>query len=154
MKVRAERFDMEVGVLDDKPHRDPIETPRGKEPVLGSYAGGPVRKATRKTSGVMTGAIFIENQKRLGIDLLKRPFQDESSDLMKFTRAFLQYAVSQKPIPVRRIENLLQAVVRNPILKLQYGKNKATTADAKGFDRHMFDTGQMFKAIRAKVSRV
>lgn len=54
----------------------------------------------------------------------------------------------------KRLENLLQAIVRNPILRLEYGKNTATAADNKGFDRHLFDTGQMFKAITARAKRV
>lgn len=57
-------------------------------------------------------------------------------------------------LSIKRVENLLQAVVRNPILKLEYGDNTAITADMKGFDRHLFGTGQTFKAIKAKANRV
>ena len=39
-------------------------------------------------------------------------------------------------------------------LKKEYGNNKAATADNKGFDRHLIDTGQTFKEIRARAKRV
>lgn len=152
LQSRIEGYEFEVGVLDPKPHRDPIETPRFQTPSLGEYAGGPVRRASRKTSGQSTGDVLVSNMERLNINLLLRPFQDQSADINKFTKAFLQSAVAQKSM--KRVENLLQAIVRNPILRGEYGSNKAHTADAKGFDRHLIDTAQMFKAIRARAKRV
>lgn len=150
---KINRFEFEVGVLENKPHNEPQDHGRFEEPKLTSYAGGPVRKQSRQKSEKDTGEILVENMKRLNINLLLRPFQETSSDILKFTKAFLSYALDGKS-GLKRVENLLQAVVRNPILKKEYGQNKAPTADAKGFDRHLFDTGQMFKAIKAKVKRV
>ena len=139
--------------MDDKPHRNPVEHSLFGEPALTNYAGGDVRKMTRVTGPLTTGEILVANMERLGINLLWRPFQDQNSDIIKFTSAFLTYAVGMKGSQ-KRIENLLQAIVRNPILRQEYGGNKPATADAKGFDRHLLDTGQMFKAIRARVIRV
>lgn len=152
LQHRIEQYNFEVGVLDDKPYRDPVYHSLLETPQLGNYAGGPVRKATRQDSGKTVGEVLIDNMKRLNINLLWRPFQDENSDILKFTRAFLQMAVAKGS--VKRVENLLQAIVRNPILKQEYGGNSSATADAKGFDRHLIDTGQTFKSIRAKVKRV
>ena len=150
---KIEGYQFEVGVLDDGPHRNPKEQGLFQEPETTTYVGGPVRKKTR-VNGVLTiGQILIDNMKRLGIDILRRPFQEQSSDIIKFTHEFLKLALSGKVVH-RRVENLLQAVVRNPILKQEYGRNKAHTADAKGFDRHLFDTGQMFQAIKARAKRV
>ena len=152
LKGKIERFNFEVGILDHKTHRDPVVQSRFEQPQLSSYAGGPVRRAQRKASNQSTSEIFIENMKRLNINLLLRPFQEKSSDIIRFTTEFLKMAVAKGN--KKRVENLLQAIVRNPILKQEYGSNKSSTADAKGFDRHLFDTGQMFKAIRARVKRV
>lgn len=152
MKNRIEGFNFEIGVLEDKPHRLPVFTSIYEPPKLGEYAGGPVRKATRENSGLTIGEVLIANMERMRLNLLWEPFQKKSSDIMKFTTAFLKMAVA-KGSP-KRVENLLQAVVRNPILKQEYGPNSASTADAKGFNRHLIDTGQTFKAIRAKVKRV
>jgi hypothetical protein len=47
----------------------------------------------------------------------------------------------------------LQAIVRNPILRGDYGKNKKETIKRKGFDRYMIDTGQFFNSIIARVTK-
>lgn len=153
LQARIERYEFEVGVLDDKAHMDPVVTGRLETPDLKSYAGGPVRRTSRQQGELTVGQVLVENMQRLNINILQRPFQERNSDILKFTTEFLKYVTSGKA-SLRRLENLLQAIVRNPILKQEYGHNKPGTADAKGFDRHLFDTGQMFKAIRARVKRV
>lgn len=154
LKGRIEQYEFEIGVLQNKPHRDAIETPRFGEPQLGTYAGGPVRKAQRKTGDKTIGEIFIENMERLNINLLLRPFQEQNSDIMRFTRAFMEMITRKPTMPKKRLENLLQAIVRNPILRQEYGGNSSQAADNKGFDRHLIDTGQTFKAIEARAKRV
>lgn len=154
LEGRINGFNFEVGVIDDSPHRDPLPDVNGN-PQLSSYAGGPIRKAGRTSAeGKSVGEVLIENMTRLNINILLRPFQDKNSDLLKFTDAFLKLVLKRPGISIKRVENLLQAVVRNPILKQEYGKNNSATADAKGFDRHLIDTGQVFKAIKARVKRV
>lgn len=154
LQGRVEQYNFEVGVLEDKPHRFAEETSRFKTPNLGSFAGGPIRKATGKRSDQSIGDVLIQNMKRLNINILLRPFQEKNSDILRFTTAFLKYVVAKPGTSIRRVENLLQAVVRNPILKQEYGKNSAIAADNKGFDRHLIDTAQMFRAIKAKAKRV
>lgn len=154
LKKRIEGFQFEVGVLQDKEHRLAKETPLFGQPDLGSYAGGPVRKATRVGSGKTVGDVLIENQERMGVNLLLEPFKDKSSDMMRFVKAFLISAITKKGTNFKRVENLLQAVVRNPILRGDYGPNSSATADAKGFNRPLIDTAQTFKSITAKVKRV
>ena len=153
LENRIGRYEFEVGVLEDKSHYMAQEAALFGDSPTRDYAGGPVRKATRQESGKTVGEVLVDNMERLNINLLSRPFQDQSSEIMKFTRAFLQMATGGK-ISLKRVENLLQAVVRNPILKQEYGSNSSFTADNKGFDRHLFDTGQMFKAIKARARRV
>ena len=151
LQKRVESYEFEVGVLDDKPHKEAKDTDRFN-PQLGTYAGGPVRKTIPNVGPNSTGEVLVANMERLNINLLREPFQKESSDIMKFTRAFLRSALAQKSM--KRVENLLQAIVRNPILRQEYGPNRPSTADAKGFDRHLIDTAQTFKAIRARAKRV
>lgn len=153
LKGKIESYQFEVGVLEDKPHRLPLEHGLFEKPNLGSYAGGPVRKATRKDSDKTIGQVLVENMQRLNINLLQRPFQEKSSDILRFTEAFLRL-VTESGMSEKRVENLIQAIVRNPILKQEYGQNKSSTADMKGFNRHLIDTAQMFKEIKARVKRV
>lgn len=151
---RVNGYEFEVGVLDEKTYKNPVTTGLFEAPQLRTYAGGPVRKTSREDSGKTVGDVLVANMKRLNINLLSRPFDDSNDDLIKFMNNFLAFAAESKRVSIRRIENLLQAVVRNPILREEYGKNAASTADMKGFDRHLFDTGQMFRAIKARAKRV
>lgn len=153
LQGRVNKFEFEVGVLDDGPHYEAVETPLHGQPDLKSYAGGPARKQTRTIGPLSTGEVLVENMKRLNINILQRPFQETNSDILKFTDAFLKLVVKRPGISIKRVENLLQAIVRNPILKQEYGGNDSKTADAKGFDRHLIDTAQMFKAIIARATK-
>jgi hypothetical protein len=147
---RYERYEFEAGILEDKPYREPEEHGLFEEPQLGNYAGGPVRKATRTQSDKSIGDIFVDNMRRINTNLLWEPFKSKGNqDLRKFSRAFFQFAFGRAS--ENQVKNLLQAIIRNPILKGAYGTNKPGTADAKGFDRHLIDTAQTFKAIRARV---
>ncbi len=143
------KYDFQVGVLDDGPHKDARRGERGKkgQDVLTSYAGGPVRKKSRFATTTI-GEVSKENRDRLGFNYLSHPFKKKSSDIIKFTNSFfdLVFGRSEK----KRAENLLQAIVRNPILRGDYGPQGDLTKKIKGFDRPMIDTAQLFKAIRAK----
>ena len=83
----------------------------------------------------------------MGFNYLAKPFEKKSSDIVRFSREFLKLAFgkSQK----KRCENLLQAIVRNPMLRGDYGPNSELTQKIKGFDRATIDTAQLFKSIRA-----
>jgi hypothetical protein len=145
MKVLIEKNTFEVGILDDKPHFLP------KPDEIKNYAGGPSRKNSRKQSSLTTAEIFVDNMERSNIDFLRRPFKDKSSDIIKFSNLYLKYAFKKPGVSKKRIENLLQAIVRNPILRQEYGGNSSKTSKKKGFNRFLIDTAQMFKAIRARM---
>lgn len=154
LQKRINGFEFQVGILEDGPHYNPVETKSIYDtPDLKTYAGGPARKQTRTAGPLTIGEIFIKNMERLNINLLQRSFQERNSDIIKFTNEFLKLAVKRTDISVKRLENLLQAIVRNPILKQEYGQNSSIAADNKGFDRHLIDTAQMFKAITARMTK-
>lgn len=139
-------FEFEVGILKDQPHA------LAQKGATKNFARGPARKIARGKEGKASiGEILIYNMKRTNTDFLREPFKDKTSDIMRFTKEFLKLAFNHKGVNIKRVENLLQAVVRNPILKLDYGSNSSQAQKTKGFNRHLFDTAIMFKAIRAKV---
>lgn len=144
------KYEFEVGVLEDKQHRIPRRGERGQkgQDVIAQYAGGPVRKTSRKNSGLMISEVSKENRERLGFNYLSEPFKKKSSDIIKFTNQFFKLVFGRSE--PRRLENLLQAIVRNPILRGDYGSNSPLTQKIKGFDRGMIDTAQLFKALKAK----
>lgn len=146
VKARINRFDFNVGVIKDGPHYNPV----GKK---STYAGGPVRKAGRKIGSTLSH-VSADVRKRLGINFYRAPFQKpsrKSIELQRFLREFVKYVRNDKS-GVRRMENAMQATVRNPILRGEYGSNSKAASTAKGFDRLLIDTGQLFKAIIAKAT--
>lgn len=149
LQGRFGKYNFEVGILDDGPHKVAMtgEAGKGGGDVVSNYAGGFVRKKSRKSSGTIS-EVSKANRERLGINFYKEPFERKNSEIMKFTKAFFKLAFGKTE--KKRAENLLQAVVRNPILRGDYGSNSGLTIMIKGFDRHMIDTGQMFKAIKAR----
>lgn len=143
------KYDLQIGVLKDSTH---MEARRGKrglkgKDVLSTYAGGPVRKKSSSNSGMTVAGVLKENSMRVGFNILSKPFEKKNSDIMKFTKEFFKMAFGKTE--KKRLENLLQAIVRNPILRGDYGSNSALTQKIKGFNRGMIDTGQMFKSITA-----
>lgn len=149
LEGRFGKFDFEVGILQDGPHKKARTGERGKkgQDVLSQYAGGPIRKKSRKDSELLISQVSKENRERLGFNYLSEPFKKRSSDIIKFSNEFFKLAFGRSE--KRRAENLLQAIVRNPILRGDYGPNSELTKKIKGFDRGMIDTAQLFKAIKA-----
>lgn len=149
LKGRFGKYDFQVGVIEDKPYRRPLKGEKGKKgvDVLTKYAGTTVRKASRRQSGLTVAQVSKKFREHLGFNYLSRPFSKKSSDLIKFCNEFLKmsFGHSEK----KRSENLLQAVVRNPMLKKELGYNSPLTQKIKGFDHKGMDTAQLFKSIKA-----
>lgn len=153
VKRKIDGYEFEVGILQDKPHYDPVYHGLFEEPSLSKYAGGPIRDKSNQLGPLTTGQILIKNMERLQRNILLEPFRKKNSDILAFTSYFLKFIFSKPGVNPNRLTNLLQAIVRNPILRKEYGNNSRATIENKGFDRHLFDTGEMFKSIKAKVIR-
>lgn len=148
-KGRIEKFYFDVGVLEDRPHKAPVSQKKG----LKSFAGGPARKVGRKNYGLTVADVSERLRKETRINFYTRPWKmKKNADLVLFVRSFMRI-ISQggKLREKKRLENALQAIVRNPILRGDYGSNSAATQKTKGFNRLMIDTGQLFRAIKARV---
>lgn len=145
MEKQIEGYSFEVGVLKDTVHKAAI---KGETK---NFAGGPARKISRVQQKVTNGELLKFNQAKANKDFLKLPFQEKTSDIIKFSQEFLKLALRRPGANQRRVENLLQAIVRNPILRGDYGVNTSSAARAKGFNRFLFDTAQMFNSIKARM---
>ncbi len=143
------KYNFEVGVLDDKSHKLPQRGVKGLkgQDVISSYAGGKVRKTSSQDSGLAISDVSKAFREHVGFNYLTKPFQKKTADIIKFTNEFFKLSFGRSER--KRCENLLQAVVRNPILRGDYGKNSALTAKIKGFNRYGIDTAQLFKNIKA-----
>jgi hypothetical protein len=141
-----EKYNFQVGVLQDAPHKKAMASSKG----LKSYAGGPARRTSSRESGKTISEVSQDLRKRIAINFYTIPFHSrKNKDILEFVKIFFQVC-SGKSQP-KRAANMLQAIVRNPILRGDYGKNTRTTAKIKGFNRFMIDTAQLFRAITAKV---
>src|SRR5690606_13663561 len=107
---RIEGISFEVGILENKVHLE------AKHRKLSNYAGGPIRMKSRQSSDKTIGEVFVDNMERMNVDLLREPFQKQSADIIKFTKEFFRYVCKSQGANERRINHLLQAIVRNPIL--------------------------------------
>lgn len=148
LKGRLENYDMTVGILKDGKHYLPKQ-PR----ELKNYAGGEVRKIDRNAIGPVLNISTVSKKMRqyLGFNYLREPFTESTSDVTRFLATFFNYAFGRSTS--RRLENTLQAVVRNPILRGEYYIESERTIKEKGFSRPMIDTGQLFQSIKAEVKK-
>lgn len=141
---RFEKYEFEVGVLADRVYRKPGKGTK-------SFAGGPSRKIGRKTSGMTISEVSESLRENTGVNIYTKPFQSrKNKDILRFSESFFKLVSNDDGKKRTRAENLLQAIVRNPILRGDYGTNTEVTAKIKGFNRFMIDTGQLFRNIVAK----
>lgn len=150
IKGKIEPFSFEVGIIKDSPHKTALYGSRK------TYAGGPARKKGRSVNGSQS-TISAKMRAFLGFNYLVRPFQKRSADSIKFMTSFFNMVFKDNKLShLKRCENLVQAIVRNPILRGTYGKNSRQWAKLKGFNRLMIDTSQLFQSItsRVRITRV
>ncbi len=87
----------------------------------------------------------------------------QNQDVIRVTNELvgLFNAGSSSPEMIRRIESGARALIRNPIMRKDYGSNSPTTVkggvgynghktEGKGFDWAMVDTGTFFNSIKAQ----
>lgn len=145
IKARYQGHALEIGV-NDKPHKGV------RYPVrYGSYEGGPVRRRgaedTRMTMAdlaSMWGGRF---------DIFRKPFRGraKSPEIKRFLKSYGRYLSGRGT--KKEAQDRLAAVVRIPIIKKRYGRNSASWARVKGFNRLMVDTGQFLRSIKARITR-
>lgn len=148
---------MQVGILEDAPHFEPKERGKGAANFrsnLSKYAGGDVRKKSTTAGPLTIAGVSAANRERLQINYLTEPFKHRDSQIIQFSTAFFKMASGKATSMRKRCENLLQAIVRNPILRGEYGKQARSTTRSKGFYRPMIDTAQLFKSIKASVKGI
>ena len=149
LKGRIEGYQFEVGILKDKTHKDPWS----KKDGFSTLAGGPVRKKSRFKTDRTISEVSTSIRDSTKINIYTAPFKlKTNSEILRFSRQYIKALVSNGIMKEkRRIENLIQAIVRNPITRGDYGRNAKSTAKEKGFNRFLIDTGQLFKAIKARI---
>lgn len=138
---RLGAYSVEVGILIDGPEKTAAQGTK-------NFYGGPARKSG-KASGVSLRAVLekFDALYNLLYGAWARPQNKEVAIVVKEMITDMNKSTADK----RRFLNAAQAVVRNPILRGDYGQNSPQTAKIKGFNRLLIDTGTMFKNIKARL---
>jgi hypothetical protein len=134
-----------VGVLDAG---EKARLPKSKKAGLKKLKGTPfaARKIKGQSRQMTLRRLAVMLDKRYGfisgVELL------ESNYYLKKVMNELTKIFDGEVSP-KRITNAARALIRNPILEKQYGRNAASTRKNKGFDMPLVDTGAMWNAIVA-----
>lgn len=134
-------YEVEVGLLENKARRKP------KFGEYKSYAGKTLLKEGQISEGISNVEVAQILDKKY--KWLRDPFLRKTNAEVVLVLNDIVRDINGKG-DKQRILNGFQAVVRNPILRGEYGKNTGKWANKKGFDDLMFMTGQFFKAIKAR----
>ncbi|TOL82444.1 hypothetical protein CGH90_10515 [Vibrio parahaemolyticus] len=150
-----------IGVLDKSKtarmadHEKPLKSFQGKQ-------ASRVKTGTQgKTNLKMTKlAEYMDTRYRV---FSKAESHFQNQDVIRVTNELIRLfnAGSVSPEMIRRIESAARALVRNPIMRKDYGSNARTTikggtgyngynVQGKGFDWPMVDTGSFFNSIKAQ----
>lgn len=159
VKSRFERFSAQAGILDQgkayvKPYAK-VHAVKGKNGLrtrgLTTVAGGPARFKSSTASKLTIAQVAEFIRKRTGVNYLTAPFAQKNSLRMKTLRKEIGRLITGEAKSYSKLQTALREVIRYPILRLKYGKNKPSTVKRKGFDRYLFDTGQFYQNLKAKV---
>jgi len=140
-------YTFEVGILANAPKK------RRKKAATKSFAGLTVNAVGTVSKKRPTTIAYIgEVLEKYHFKWLTRPFKTKglNHDVKKVVDEIAAQVFGKRSKDNKRLENAVQAVVRNPILRGDYGDNAQSTIKAKGFNKLGIDTAQFFKAIKAK----
>ena len=141
LAFKLDKYQVEVGLLSNK---------RRKKPIFGkykTYAG----KILLREGKASNGADMVEVAKVLDkrYKWLRKPFLLANNKEVVAVLDDIVKDMNGQDLK-KRILNGFQAVVRNPILRGQYGMNTDKWAKRKGFNNLLMMTGQFFKSINAR----
>lgn len=150
------KYQFQAGLLQNKPHYAPLKTLLGYQngkPVFQkhwySYAGKKLLRQGKKPDGTLWK---IGQKMDDAFMWLRKPFTlAKNADLLAVIN-FIVDNLNGKGNQ-QRILNAIQAVIRNPILRGDYGRNSQKTAKEKGFNQLLMATGQLFKNIKVRFLR-
>lgn len=137
-------YKFEVGILQNEPKK------LRKKSSTKSFAGLQVSASGKTSSKVSLAEVAKYTDNRF--KWLKKPFKlKENKEVIAVVKELASQIFGKTSKNNKRLENAVQAVIRNPILRGDYGNNMASTIKQKGFDKLGIDTAQMFKNIKAKL---
>lgn len=138
---KLDKYEVQVGLLENKVRNKP------KFGQFKNYAG----KTLLREGGVSKGASMVEVAEYLDKNYkwLRKPFLLKNNKEVVAVINDIVKDMNGQDLK-QRILNGFQAVVRNPILRGEYGFHSAKWAKKKGFNQLLMMTGQFFKNIKSR----
>lgn len=147
VQADLDKFTVQVGILEDAPAAKWKGPPR-------HFLGG---KANRQAGADQNTTLSeILSKFEAVYNLLAGPWKEKGNKEVVQVTQEIQSSLAKSRAQVadrNRFENAAQAVVRNPILRGDYGHNSKAWEETKGFDRLLINTGKLFSRIRARLVR-
>lgn len=141
IQVELDKYQMEVGILNDVPK---YAAAKGK---FKNYAGMIVAAVGKKTG---RGLAEVAQDLDRRFHWLERPWRIEANQAVQEVVNDIARSCNADHMNKQRVLNGVQAVVRNPIMRGDYGRNSNKTAQEKGFDKLLIWTSQFFQNIKAR----
>lgn len=144
LSFKLDKYQVQVGLFEDGVRKKP------KFGEFKTYAG----KLLLKEGKVSKGASLVEVAEYLDkkYKWLRKPFLIKNNKEVVAVLNDIVRDMNGQDLK-QRILNGFQAVVRNPILRGEYGRNTAPWAKKKGFNQLLMMTGQFFKSVKARFKK-
>ncbi len=144
LAFKLDKYQVQVGLLEDQKRKQP------KFGEFKTYAG----KTLLREGKVSNGASLVEVAEYLDKNYkwLRKPFLLKNNKEVVLVLNDIVKDMNGQDLK-QRILNGFQAVVRNPILRGEYGINTSPWARKKGFNQLLMMTGQFFKNIKARFKK-
>ena len=146
------RQSVEVGVLQPNKKGWHPDRTKGLKPFNGRKAAYVDQENTDNRPKLADLAVWLDQKFGIFTDAEKRMKNRDLIKLMNEFAAYFEQDGKLTKVQIMEIERTARALVRNPILRGDIGKNKPATIKAKGFDWAGVDTGTLFKNIRGRYS--
>lgn len=153
LKKEVEAFESQrvrVGILSDSYARKPKSKSQGLSTLKGSSFPRRKIKSANKNLKLSELAAFMDERYGVFSKAMDNP---NNATLLKIQKEFLKVLAGGKA-DENQIKNAAIALIRNPILRLDYGSNATATTENKGFNMPMVDTGYFFTNIKAEYTNV
>lgn len=144
IQVELDKYQVELGILKNEPKKLPLYG------QFKTYAGIKLLRDSNKTSGTLVD-VAIDLDKRF--KWLRKPFVSPNNKEVAQVVNDIVKSMNGRA-DKQRVLNGMQAIIRNPILRGEYGQNSQKTVQEKGFNKLLMATGQFFKNIKARFKNV
>lgn len=145
LQKRIRRYDVMAGVVEDGPEK---KWKRERK----DFHGGPANKTAGNSKKSTLREVFAKWNLRY--QLLLAPLRAEGNKDVVEVIGRMVADLGTSGRQRQQFLNAVQALIRNPIMRGDYGKNSKEWAKAKGFNRLLINTGAMFNAIKARFKNV